>query len=156
MLYNSSPWKQVNTCMMFYDYRITTLFANDVMTVWLVQGHHFKNTLTYLYHLCNLLLSSQVCRFLVNFCTIESKKTTSQDAPSADLAATTATIGDDGSSGKGCGHTSSSCHSLFSFLERCVSECIQEERGDPLLPGGPQIARAILLAVHAEVTNSTM
>ena len=92
----------------------------------------------------------------MNFCTIESKKTTSQDAPSAGLAAATATIGDDGNSGKGCGHTSSSCHSLFSFLERCVSECIREERGDPLLPGGSQVARAILLAVHAEVTNLTM
>ena len=88
---------------------------------------------------------------MVNFCTAESKKTTSQDAPSAGLAiATSATIGDDGSSGKGCGH------SLFSFLENCVLGCIREERGDPLLPGGPQVARAILLAVHAEVTTSTM
>ena len=128
----------------------TCSFTNDVLTLWLVQGRHFKNTLT---HLCNLLLSSQACQFLVNFCTAESRKTTSQDAPSIGLAAT---IGDDGSSGKGCGHTSSSCHSLFSFLERCVSECIREERGDPLLPGEPQVARAILLAVHAEVTSSTM
>ena len=47
-----------------------------------------------------------------------------------------------------------SCYSLFSFLGRCVANCTREEK-DPLLPGGLQVARAILLAVHTEITTST-
>jgi hypothetical protein len=74
-------------------------------------------------------------------------KTTSQDTPSA-IA--------DGSSGQECDlDGSNGRRSLFSFLERCVSDCIREER-DPMLPGGPGVARAILLALHAEITTSTM
>lgn len=43
---------------------------------------------------------------------------------------------------------------LFSFLRKCVSNITSDER-DPLLPGERQVARAILLAVHAETTTST-
>ena len=35
-----------------------------------------------------------------------------------------------------------------------MANCTREEK-DPLLPGGPQVARMILLAVHAESTTST-
>ena len=42
---------------------------------------------------------------------------------------------------------------LFSFLCKCVSNSVSDER-DPLLPGERQVARAILLAVHTETTTS--
>ena len=119
------------------------------MNIHVVQGHHLKMYL----HNYAICWNLQASKFLVNFSTTTLSKTTSQrglDSPPP--PASSATVGDD-SSVKECAHNSYSCQSLFSFLERCVSSCTREER-DPLLPGGPQVARAMLLALHAEVSSS--
>lgn len=95
-----------------------------------------------------MYFSQQACQFLVEFCSLSSTTATLQSDLGAPPTAPLAIDGGDDGEGE-----REAVGSLFSFLCECVSNCTSEER-DRLLPGEQQVARAILLAVHAEATTS--
>ena len=90
-----------------------------------------------------MFVNLQASQFLTEFCKVT--RTTTQSSARTQTADSAA-----GDVMKGGGAN----HSLFSFLSECVTNCTREEK-DQRLPGEQQVARVMLLAVHAETTTST-